>query len=40
MNEPQEFESLLEDYPVRLQNFEGPLDLLLHLIKRRDAACK
>ena len=22
-----EFESLLEEYPVRLQNFEGPLDL-------------
>ena len=24
-----EFESLLEEYPVRLRNFEGPLDLLL-----------
>ena len=36
MNEPQEFESLLEDYPVRLQNFEGPLDLLLHLIKKNE----
>jgi segregation and condensation protein A len=31
---PLEFESVLEDYPVRLQNFEGPLDLLLHLIKQ------
>jgi segregation and condensation protein A len=31
--ENQEFESILEDYPVRLENFEGPLDLLLHLIK-------
>jgi segregation and condensation protein A len=31
-----EFESILEDYPVRLQNFEGPLDLLLHLIKKNE----
>jgi segregation and condensation protein A len=31
-----EFESILEDYPVRLQNFEGPLDLLLHLIKKHE----
>ena len=28
------FESILEEYPVRLQNFEGPLDLLLHLIRQ------
>jgi len=28
------FESVLEAYPVRLSNFEGPLDLLLHLIKQ------
>src|SRR5688572_31669448 len=28
-----EFESILEDYPIRVLNFEGPLDLLLHLIK-------
>jgi segregation and condensation protein A len=32
----QEFESVLEAYPVRLVNFEGPLDLLLHLIKRHE----
>jgi segregation and condensation protein A len=32
----QEFESILEAYPVRLQNFEGPLDLLLHLIKQHE----
>jgi segregation and condensation protein A len=32
----QEFESVLEGYPVRLDNFEGPLDLLLHLIKRNE----
>jgi segregation and condensation protein A len=31
-----EFESILEAYPVRLQNFEGPLDLLLHLIKKHE----
>jgi segregation and condensation protein A len=38
MNEhsPSEFESVLVDYPVRLQNFEGPLDLLLHLIKKHE----
>jgi segregation and condensation protein A len=36
MAEPLEFESLLERYPVRLQNFEGPLDLLIHLIKRNE----
>ncbi|HEX2456522.1 MAG TPA: segregation/condensation protein A [Vicinamibacterales bacterium] len=31
-----EFESVLEAYPVRLANFEGPLDLLLHLIKTHE----
>jgi segregation and condensation protein A len=35
MTEP-EFESILEAYPVRLANFEGPLDLLLHLIKKNE----
>ena len=35
MTEP-EFESILEAYPVRLANFEGPLDLLLHLIKKSE----
>ena len=30
------FESVLEDYPVRLDNFEGPLDLLLHLIRKNE----
>jgi segregation and condensation protein A len=34
----QEFESILEAYPVRLSNFEGPLDLLLHLIKRNEVS--
>jgi segregation and condensation protein A len=32
----QEFDSILEAYPVRLANFEGPLDLLLHLIKQHE----
>ena len=32
----EDFESILEGYPVRLENFEGPLDLLLHLIKRNE----
>ena len=31
-----EFDSILDAYPVRLQNFEGPLDLLLHLIKKHE----
>ena len=32
----QAFESVLERYPVRLSNFEGPLDLLLHLIRKHE----
>ena len=35
MTDP-EFESILEAYPVRLENFEGPLDLLLHLIRKHE----
>ena len=31
---PAEFESVLPGYPVRLEAFEGPLDLLLHLIRK------
>ena len=33
---PQDFESVLPDYPVKLENFEGPLDLLLCLIKKNE----
>jgi segregation and condensation protein A len=33
-----EFDSLLEAIPVRLDNFEGPLDLLLHLIKKNEVS--
>lgn len=32
----QPFESVLEAYPVRLEVFEGPLDLLLHLLKKHE----
>src|SRR5512147_2330014 len=34
----QEFESTMDAFPVRLQNFEGPLDLLLHLIKKNEVS--
>jgi len=33
---PQDFESTLEQFPVHLDAFEGPLDLLLHLIKKHE----
>ena len=33
---PSGFESVLADYPIRLANFEGPLDLLLHLIRKNE----
>ena len=38
MEQPKatDFESILEDFPIRLINFEGPLDLLLHLIKKHE----
>lgn len=38
MSEPEQldFESILTNYPVRLESFEGPLDLLLHLIKKNE----
>jgi segregation and condensation protein A len=37
MNEPHsEFESAPEAFPVKLSNFEGPLDLLLHLIRKHE----
>jgi segregation and condensation protein A len=31
---PADFESVVQAYPVRLEVFEGPLDLLLHLIRK------
>jgi segregation and condensation protein A len=36
IEQPGDFESLLQDYPIRLDNFEGPLDLLIHLIKKNE----
>lgn len=33
---PAGFESVLPDYPVRVSDFEGPLDLLIHLIKTNE----
>src|SRR6185436_7600422 len=33
---PHDFESSADALPIRLQNFEGPLDLLLHLIKKHE----
>ena len=36
MELPSDFESVLPDYPVKLANFEGPLDLLLHLIRKNE----
>jgi segregation and condensation protein A len=31
-----DFESAVDAFPVKLENFEGPLDLLLHLIKKNE----
>lgn len=36
MTDAQDFESSRDAIPVRLTNFEGPLDLLLHLIKKHE----
>jgi segregation and condensation protein A len=36
MNESHDFESSVDAMPVRLERFEGPLDLLLHLIKKNE----
>ena len=36
METPDDFESILPGYPVKLANFEGPLDLLLYLIKKHE----
>ncbi|MGE3507635.1 MAG: ScpA family protein [Vicinamibacterales bacterium] len=36
MTQPHEFESSVDAFAVRLDNFEGPLDLLLHLIKKHE----
>jgi segregation and condensation protein A len=36
MPESHDFESSLDAIPIHLENFEGPLDLLLHLIKQNE----
>jgi segregation and condensation protein A len=36
MTQPHDFESSIDALPVRLDQFEGPLDLLLHLIKKNE----
>jgi segregation and condensation protein A len=36
MEHTNEFESAPEAFPVKLSNFEGPLDLLLHLIRKHE----
>ena len=36
LSDHPDFESILEAYPVRLDAFEGPLDLLLHLIRKHE----
>src|SRR6266481_64939 len=33
-----DFQSAPDAFPVRLSNFEGPLDLLLHLIKKNEVS--
>jgi segregation and condensation protein A len=36
MEHKHEFESAADAFPVRLEKFDGPLDLLLHLIKKNE----
>lgn len=36
MTDPQDFESSVDSVAIRLDNFEGPLDLLLHLIRKHE----
>jgi segregation and condensation protein A len=39
MTEPHsDFESAPDAFPVKLSNFEGPLDLLLHLIRKNEVS--
>jgi segregation and condensation protein A len=35
-DQPHDFESNVDAFPVHLQSFEGPLDLLLHLIRKNE----
>src|SRR4249920_3800739 len=36
MDQHPDFESAPDAFPVKLENFEGPLDLLLHLIRKNE----
>ena len=36
MDQPHDFESSADAFAVRLEQFEGPLDLLLHLIRKNE----
>jgi segregation and condensation protein A len=36
IDQPREFESSADAFAVRLERFEGPLDLLLHLIRKNE----
>ena len=36
MHASTDFESAADAFPVKLENFEGPLDLLLHLIRKNE----
>jgi segregation and condensation protein A len=36
MDQQHDFESAVDAFPVKLDNFDGPLDLLLHLIKKNE----
>src|SRR4051794_30994571 len=36
MDQPHDFEPSLDAFPVKLDNFDGPLDLLLYLIRRNE----
>src|SRR5213594_1848851 len=38
MDHHTDFESAPDAFPVKLSNFEGPLDLLLHLIKKNEVS--
>jgi segregation and condensation protein A len=35
---PEGFEPAVDAFPIKLANFEGPLDLLLHLIKKNEVS--
>ena len=38
MDQPHDFESSVDAFPVKLEHFDGPLDLLLYLIKKNEVS--